>query len=55
MGWRSDAVGALGRARERHPDVGALLRRVVEPGALIAQLLGERDVVGRIERGRKRA
>ena len=51
----ADALRPLGRQRERHPDVGALLRRVVQPGALIAQLLGERDVLGRVESGRKRA
>jgi hypothetical protein len=50
-----DPLGSLGRERERHPDVGALLRRVVQPGAVEAQLLSERDVIGRVECGRKRA
>ena len=50
-----DAAGSHGGERERHPHVGALLRCVVDPGSLVAELLGDDDVVGRIESGRKRA
>ena len=39
--------GALGRQRQRHPHVGALLGRVVEPRPLVTDLFGQRDVVGR--------
>ena len=65
IGWRRvgtrtpgpepDALGALGRQREHHPHVGALLRRVVQPRALVAELLGEHHLLGRIQRRRKRA
>jgi hypothetical protein len=40
-----DPLGAFGGERERHPDVGALLRGVVHPGAVVAHALGEGDVV----------
>jgi hypothetical protein len=30
---------------EHHPDVRALLRGVEEPGAFVAELFGQRDVI----------
>jgi hypothetical protein len=41
-----DPLGALGGQRERHPDVRALLRRVVHPRAVVAHALGQGDVAG---------
>ena len=50
---KADALSSLRRQREHHPHIRALLRRVIQPGAPVPQLLSERDVLGRVERRRK--
>ncbi len=52
---QADALGALRGERQGHPYVRALLRRVVDPCPVIAELLGRRDVVRRVQGGRERA
>jgi hypothetical protein len=41
-----DSLGSLGCQGQHHPDVWALLRRVVEPRALVAELLRDCNVFG---------
>ena len=50
----ADAARALGAARERHEHLGVQRGGVVEPGPPVAELLGERDVIGRVHRGGER-
>ena len=54
-GTESDALGALGDARQRDPHVGVQRRRVVQPGPFVAERLGHHRVLDHLGPGRKRA
>jgi len=60
IGWRRVGTstpgpkhrgGAFGRQREHHPHVGAFVRCVEQPGPVVAELLGDRDVLRGMQRG----
>ena len=52
-GTQADGGGAFGRQREHHPHVGAFVRCVEQPGPVIAEFFGNRDVRGGLQRGRE--
>src|SRR5262249_13198711 len=53
-GTKADPLGAFGGSGKGHPHVMEIRRGVVEPRPLVAEVLSELDVVGRVERRRKR-
>ena len=50
-GTQADSGGAFGRQREHHPHVGAFVRCVEQPGPVIAEFFGDRDMRGGMQRG----